>query len=64
MTTRNKKYERSQNALGLKKVTFWIPENRESDIRQAISKMVENEDLTISVLQNTLTGRAVSMHKN
>ncbi|MCB5358667.1 MULTISPECIES: antitoxin MazE-like protein [Vibrio] len=60
--TRNKRYEQKMKAQGLKKVTLWIPEDRESDIKQAASVMCENENLTIGVLKNIETGRLASMH--
>lgn len=60
--TRNKRYEQKMKAQGLKKVTLWIPEDRESDIKQAASVMCENEKLTIGVLKNIETGRLASMH--
>ncbi|PMK90848.1 antitoxin MazE-like protein [Vibrio lentus] len=60
--TRNKRYEQKMKAQGFKKVTLWIPEDRESDIKQAASVMCENENLTIGVLKNIETGRLASMH--
>ncbi len=60
--TRNKRYEQKMKAQGLKKVTLWIPEDRESDIKQAASVMCENDNLTIGVLKNIETGRLASMH--
>ncbi len=59
---RNKKYEESMKSKGLKKVTLWIPSNRESDVKQAVSEMCEHENLTVGVLKDLSTGRMVSMH--
>ncbi|RXJ74330.1 hypothetical protein CS022_04575 [Veronia nyctiphanis] len=63
MTSRNKRYELGQKAKGLKKVTLWVPESRESDIKLAICLMIEDENLTVNVLRNMQTGRLVSMNK-
>ncbi|WP_439146430.1 antitoxin MazE-like protein [Vibrio sp.] len=60
--SRNKKYEDKMRAKGFKKVTLWIPQDRESDVKQAASVMCENESLTIGVLKNIETGRLASMH--
>jgi len=62
--SRNAKYEQKMKDKGLKKVTLWIPEDRESDIKQAASMMCDNEALTINVLRNMESGKVVSMHKN
>ena len=60
--SRNKKYEDKMKSKGFKKVTLWIPQDRESDVKQAASVMCENESLTIGVLKNIETGRLASMH--
>ncbi|MEZ8844601.1 hypothetical protein AB6E06_23410 [Vibrio splendidus] len=60
--SRNKKYEDKMKSNGFKKVTLWIPEDRESDIKQAASVMCDHENLTVGVLKDVCTGRMVSMH--
>ncbi|WP_192890640.1 antitoxin MazE-like protein [Vibrio bathopelagicus] len=60
--SKNKRYEERMKSKGLKKVTLWVPEDRESDIKQAASAMCDNESLTVGVLKNIETGRLVSMH--
>lgn len=62
LMSRNKKYEDKMKSQGFKKVTLWVPQNRESDIKQAASVMCEHDDLTVGVLKNIQTGRMVSMH--
>ncbi|EXJ27963.1 hypothetical protein D050_4176 [Vibrio parahaemolyticus VPCR-2009] len=47
---------------GFKKITIWVPFDKESDVKQAASAMCEDESLTIGVLKNINTGRMVSMH--
>ncbi|PTO88815.1 hypothetical protein [Vibrio splendidus] len=59
---RNKKYENKMKAKGFKKVTLWIPQDRESDVKQATSVMCDHENLTVGVLKDINTGRMVSMH--
>ncbi|TOM46530.1 hypothetical protein CGH76_21200 [Vibrio parahaemolyticus] len=60
--SRNKRYEQRMKDNGLKKVTLWVPADRESDIKQAASVMCDFENLTVGVLKDVRTGRMVSMH--
>lgn len=62
--SRNSRYEAKMKEKGFKKVTVWVPADRESDIQQAITMMRENDNLTINVLRNLDTGHLVSMHRN
>ncbi|EHH1109116.1 antitoxin MazE family protein [Vibrio parahaemolyticus] len=59
---RNKRYEQRMKQNGFKKITIWVPSDKESDVKQAVSAMCEDESLTIGVLKNINTGRMVSMH--
>ncbi|EGR1504922.1 antitoxin MazE-like protein [Vibrio parahaemolyticus] len=59
---RNKRYEQRMKQNGFKKITIWVPSDKESDVKQAASAMCEDENLTIGVLKNINTGRMVSMH--
>lgn len=61
--SRNKRYEQKMKSQGFKKVTLWVPADRESDIKQAASLRCEAENLTIGVLKDIETGRMVSMHQ-
>ncbi|WP_274015452.1 antitoxin MazE-like protein [Vibrio parahaemolyticus] len=60
--SRNTRYEQRMKERGLKKVTLWVPSDRESDIKQAASVMCDCENLTVGVLKDVNTGRMVSMH--
>ncbi|KGR35884.1 hypothetical protein OA39_00986 [Vibrio campbellii] len=60
--SRNKRYEQRMKQNGFKKITIWVPSDKESDVKQAASAMCEDESLTIGVLKNINTGRMVSMH--
>ncbi|MFA0005855.1 hypothetical protein AB4422_21115 [Vibrio splendidus] len=60
--SRNKKYEDKMKSKGFKKVTLWIPQDIESDVKQAASVMCDYENLTVGVLKDVHTGRMVSMH--
>ncbi|OEE69466.1 antitoxin MazE-like protein [Vibrio genomosp. F6] len=62
--SRNSKYEQKMKEHGFKKVTLWVPSDRECDIKHAVSSMCENDNLTVSVLRNLDTGRLVSMARN
>ncbi|HHG3030805.1 hypothetical protein CGK66_11090 [Vibrio parahaemolyticus] len=59
---RNKRYEQRMKQNGFKKITIWVPSDKESDVKQAASAMCEDESLTTGVLKNINTGRMVSMH--
>ncbi|WP_064604208.1 hypothetical protein [Photobacterium sp. J15] len=62
--SRNAEYEARMKAKGLKKVTVWMPEDREADIRQAINMLVENDHLTLNSLRDVVSGKYVSMHRH
>ncbi|MDE1222802.1 hypothetical protein MCT03_00195 [Vibrio aestuarianus] len=62
--SRNSEYEQRQKSKGFKKVTVWLPADRESDIKHAASMMCANDNLTVGVLKDIRTGRAVSMRSN
>ncbi|WP_064609891.1 hypothetical protein [Photobacterium sp. J15] len=62
--SRNSEYEKRQRDKGLKKVTLWVPEDREADIKQAVTMMVENDSLTLNALRDTRSGKFVSMHRH
>lgn len=61
--SRNQRYEAGMKEQGFKKVTFWIPEKEECNIRLVYEMMREDEDLTISNLRSKSTGRMVSINK-
>ncbi|MDC5857400.1 hypothetical protein [Vibrio europaeus] len=59
--SRNAEYEQRQKDKGLKKITLWVPEDRDCEVKQAAQMMCDNEDLTINVLRSIATGKLVSM---
>ncbi|WCP70102.1 hypothetical protein LYZ37_23160 (plasmid) [Vibrio tubiashii] len=59
--SRNSEYEQRQKDKGLKKITLWVPEDRDCEVKQAAQMMCDNEDLTINVLRSIATGKLVSM---
>ncbi|WP_425665740.1 hypothetical protein ACPUEJ_07475 [Vibrio tubiashii] len=59
--SRNSAYEQRQKDKGLKKITLWVPEDRDCEVKQAAQMMCDNEDLTINVLRSIATGKLVSM---
>ncbi|MCG9583718.1 hypothetical protein L1D13_09170 [Vibrio tubiashii] len=61
MSRRNSEYEQRKKDKGLKKITLWVPEDKDCELKQAAQMMCDNEDLTISVLRSIATGKLVSM---
>ncbi|MDC5808833.1 hypothetical protein OPW07_03715 [Vibrio europaeus] len=61
MSRRNSEYEQRKKDKGLKKITPWVPEDKDCELKQAAQMMCDNEDLTISVLRSIATGKLVSM---
>ncbi|MDV5168813.1 hypothetical protein [Photobacterium rosenbergii] len=62
--SRNSEYEQRQKDKGLKKVTLWVPADRESDVKQAVQMMTEHDNLTLNILRDVGSGRYVSMHRH
>lgn len=59
--SRNSEYEKRQREKGLKKITLWVPDDKDSDVKHAAQMMCDNPNLTVNVLRNLETGRLVSM---
>ncbi|MEX0336421.1 hypothetical protein [Vibrio tubiashii] len=59
--SRNSEYEQRQKDKGLKKITLWVPEDKDCELKQAAQMMCDNQDLTINVLRSIATGKLVSM---
>ncbi|WP_462174331.1 hypothetical protein [Pseudoalteromonas xiamenensis] len=57
MTTRNERYEQKQKNRGLKKVTVWIPETSEVEIKQMIEFLIEHKDHIPYMARSVKTGR-------
>lgn len=61
--TRNQRYENAQRQQGLVKLTVWIPLYAVPDFKQAAAACCFNQNLTVSQLRDTVTGRFLSVHK-
>jgi len=57
MTSRNSIYEQKQRHKGLKKITLWIPEHCEDDLKLMASLCCDDNDLIPSTLRSLKTGR-------
>ena len=55
--SRNRKYEDKQKALGLKKVTLWIPVACEVEFKQVANFCVENPDYYPFMARSRSNGR-------
>ncbi|WP_418609231.1 hypothetical protein ACNSN2_18825 [Pseudoalteromonas sp. US3C1013] len=55
--TRNQKYEQKQKGKGLKKVTLWIPDNSEIEIKQMVDFLIDNPDHIPFMARSITTGR-------
>ncbi|MEI8670358.1 hypothetical protein P4S65_20320 [Pseudoalteromonas sp. B131b] len=55
--TRNEKYEQKQKGKGLKKVTLWIPDNSEIEIKQMVEFLIDNPDHIPFMARSITTGR-------
>ncbi|WP_159739243.1 hypothetical protein [Vibrio atypicus] len=59
--SRNAKYEANKKAQGLKKVTLWIPEERESEFHMLAKACCDHRHLTFNTLRDTESGKYVSL---
>ncbi len=57
MTSRNSIYEQKKRNKGLKKITLWIPEHCEDDLKLMASICCDNQDLIPSTVRSVTTGR-------
>ena len=55
--TRNQKYEKKQRDRGLKKVTLWIPDDSEVEIKQMIDFLIDNPDHIPFMARRVKNGR-------
>lgn len=55
--TRNQKYEQKQKGKGLKKVTLWIPDNSEIEIKQMVEFLIDNPYHIPFMARSITTGR-------
>ncbi|WP_070964625.1 hypothetical protein [Vibrio sonorensis] len=59
--SRNAKYEAAKKAKGLKKVTLWIPQERESEFQMLAKACCEHRHLTFNTLRDVTSGKYVSL---
>ncbi len=57
METKNQRYENKQKSRGLKKVTLWIPEHSEVELRQTIDFLCSNTDHVPYMARSIKTGK-------
>lgn len=55
--SRNKRYEERKKAMGLKKVTLWVPVNSEIEFKQMAEFLCENPDHIPFMARSISTGR-------
>ncbi|HIF9244481.1 hypothetical protein [Photobacterium damselae] len=61
--SRNKEYEVRQKAKGLKKVTVWIPQERESEFKLLAEKCCSHRHLSFNSLRDVVSGKYVSLER-
>lgn len=61
--SRNAKYEAKKKASGLKKVTLWIPIERESEFQLLATACCEYRHLSFNTLRDTSSGKYVSLER-
>ncbi|CAM3913704.1 MULTISPECIES: hypothetical protein [Pseudoalteromonas] len=55
--SRNQRYEQARKAKGEKKVTMWIPENAEVEVRQMCEFLCENPHHVPYMARSLVTGK-------
>ena len=55
--SRNSDYEARQKAKGLKKVTVWIPDSSEVELKQVAQFCCENQEYFPFMVRSSVTGR-------
>ncbi|WED26429.1 hypothetical protein L3V77_15740 [Vibrio sp. DW001] len=61
--SRNKKYELAQHEKGLKKVTVWVPVEREPEFKMLASACCDHRNLTFNTLRDVQSGKFVSLER-
>lgn len=61
--SRNSKYEKAQYLKGLKKVTLWIPADREPELKMLAAACCEHRHLTFNTLRDEQSGKFVSLER-
>ena len=55
--SRNSEYEARQKAKGLKKVTVWIPDSSEIELKQVAPFCCDNQEYFPFMVRSSVTGR-------
>ncbi|UML95622.1 hypothetical protein [Shewanella xiamenensis] len=55
--SRNQKYELKQRSRGLSKVTLWVPESSEIELKQMAQFLCENPDYIPFMVRSITTGK-------
>ncbi len=61
--SRNSKYEAAQKEKGLKKVTLWIPIEREPEFKSLALACCEYRHFSFNSLRDTKSGKYVSLER-
>lgn len=61
--SRNTKYEASQKEKGLKKITLWVPFDREPEFKMLAATCCEHRHLTFNTLRDEQSGKFVSLER-
>ncbi len=61
--SRNTKYEATQKAKGLKKVTLWLPSEREPEFKALALACCTHRHLSFNTLRDTQSGKYVSLER-
>ena len=61
--SRNAKYEASQKERGLKKVTLWVPSEREPEFKALALACCNHRHLSFNSLRDTQSGKYVSLER-
>lgn len=61
--SRNAKYEASKKERGLKKVTLWVPSEREPEFKALALACCNHRHLSFNTLRDTQSGKYVSLER-
>jgi hypothetical protein len=61
--SRNARYEQRRRALGLVKVTLWIPNDREPEFKMLAEACCDYRHLSFNTLRDTTSGKYVSLER-
>ncbi|PNH84449.1 hypothetical protein C1M56_20070 [Vibrio diazotrophicus] len=61
--SRNARYEASQKAKGLKKITIWVPSDREPEFKALALACCNHRHLSFNTLRDMKSGKYVSLER-